>query len=497
LSNTANFCSVLNLFGNYTANIMNNDGELLHQYAFENSQTAFGELVRRHLDLVYSVALRKVGGDDHAARDVAQAVFIALARNGRSLSARSTLAGWLYVTSQHQAAQWVRSERRRQNREHEAHTMNENFNTPEIDWHQLRPVLDETLQELSEPEREAILLRYFEMRPLADVGRALLVSEDAARMRVDRAVEKLRTRLARRGISSTAAVLATALGHQVMAAPAGLIASITQGVAAAPAATATTTFMNSAKLLIGGLGVAAIATAVILSREPSGSKPQTLQSPNVPQSPLQFSAPKPSAAPTTMREVVTNPVTNHAITEEREPREPVDVRRAEFERKLASYRPLLEKLSFTAEQRQTFETLLATNLQRQGDLGEFARTQGARPIDPDVNSLGDQADAELAAQIRTTFGDSVYAAFEHFNETGAMRELVYHLTKALVASHDPLNTAKSGQLVEILANHSRGTDGRISGDPRALNIEAVVSDARQILTPTQIATLRQVHEAKH
>jgi DNA-directed RNA polymerase specialized sigma24 family protein len=89
---------------------MRDDAELLREYATQRSDPAFAELVRRHLDLVYSVALRKVGGDAHSAQDVAQAVFIALSRQAAGLASRQSLAGWLYLTTHHQAAQFVRSD---------------------------------------------------------------------------------------------------------------------------------------------------------------------------------------------------------------------------------------------------------------------------------------------------------------------------------------------------------------------------------------------------
>src|SRR5882724_9721196 len=111
---------------------MIDDTELLRQYATERSNPAFAELVQRHVDLVYSVALRKVGGDSHAARDVAQFVFIALARKSKALTRYRALTGWLYLTTHHLAAQMVRSERRRQIREHQAYTMNANCNTSDV-----------------------------------------------------------------------------------------------------------------------------------------------------------------------------------------------------------------------------------------------------------------------------------------------------------------------------------------------------------------------------
>ena len=500
-------CSVLNSSGNSSVNAMNNnDAELLRQYAVGNSHSAFAELVHRHIDLVYSVALRRVGGDAHSARDVAQTVFVALARNARSLTSRTTLAGWLYLTSKQQAAQLVRSERRRQTREHEAYAMNEIFNTPDIDWRQLRPVLDDTMQELSESEREAILLRYFEQRPFADVGRALLVSEDAARMRVDRALEKLRARLARRGVSSTAAALAAVLGQQVAAAPANLATSITQAVAGIPAAVGTKIFMSTTQLLTGASAGVVIATAVIFSRATSH---QAAEVPLAPQQPIASGVPlatdqlRPSSiAPAPAVIAAANPdvtptrAVNQSPREEREPRDSVEVRRGELKRQLANFRSLLEELNLTSEQREVFDTLLTANFERHSDLREFARTQGARPADLDVNALGAQADAELATQIRTAFGNSVYAAFEHFNETGPMREFTHHLAVALAPSPDPLSSTQVEQLVEILASHSRAADGHISGDPWALDLEATVADARQVLTATQLAALRQLHAAK-
>ena len=205
---------------------MIDDAELLRQYASERSNSAFAELVSRHIDLVYSVALRKVGGDSHGARDVAQYVFIELARKSKTLTRYRALTGWLYLTTHHRAAQMVRSERRRQIREHEAYSMNAISNAPDVDWYKLRPVLDDALQEMKELDREAILLRYFEQRSLAAIGSALDVTEDAARMRVDRALEKLRILLVHRGVPSTAAALSIALGSQVVAAPAGIAAAI-------------------------------------------------------------------------------------------------------------------------------------------------------------------------------------------------------------------------------------------------------------------------------
>ena len=101
-----------------------NDQQLLRDYAANRSEAAFAELVRRHVDLVYSAAMRMVR-DPHLAEDVTQGVFVALARNARQLTDRSVLSGWLHRTAQNIAAQTVRSDVRRRAREQEAAAMNE------------------------------------------------------------------------------------------------------------------------------------------------------------------------------------------------------------------------------------------------------------------------------------------------------------------------------------------------------------------------------------
>jgi RNA polymerase sigma factor (sigma-70 family) len=215
---------------------MNGEAELLRRYADDKSQEAFAELVRRKVDLVYAAALRQTGGDAHLAQDVTQGVFLALARRASSLQRHAVLTGWLYTTTRFLATKAVRAQVRWQRREQEANTMDAISTGPEPKWEELRPVIDEAMHELGEPDRTAILLRYFEGLPLARVGAALGSSENAARMRVDRAMEKLRERLMRRGITSTAAALGTALAAQpTVAAPLELAAAAAKLGIGAPA----------------------------------------------------------------------------------------------------------------------------------------------------------------------------------------------------------------------------------------------------------------------
>jgi RNA polymerase sigma factor (sigma-70 family) len=160
---------------------MTPDPELLRQFARTNSQDAFAELVKRHVNLVYSAALRQVNGDGHLAKDVAQMVFTDLARKANSLSRRESLTGWLYTSAHFAAAKIVRGENRRRNREEKFMREPENsgMGVPpvqaanELDWEKLRPTLDDAMHELKETDRDAILLRYFENRQFAEVGAKL------------------------------------------------------------------------------------------------------------------------------------------------------------------------------------------------------------------------------------------------------------------------------------------------------------------------------------
>ncbi|MDO8539302.1 MAG: sigma-70 family RNA polymerase sigma factor [Opitutaceae bacterium] len=255
------------------------DTELLRRYVEDRSEEAFAELVQRHLNLVYSVAVRQCGGDAHLAQDVAQRVFTDLARKAAELACRPVLSGWLYRATQFAATDVVRAERRRRAREQEAQVMQElsTHPTTEADWDKLRPVLDQVMGELNERDRDAVMLRFIEGRGFAEIGTTLRVSEDAARMRVDRALEKLRGRLNAHEITSTSAALSAVLANQAAGAvPAGFAANITSaalmGVAvAAPAGfvAAMIAFMTATKTTtVLGVAVAlAVTTAVYQSTQ--------------------------------------------------------------------------------------------------------------------------------------------------------------------------------------------------------------------------------------
>ncbi|MES2697526.1 MAG: sigma-70 family RNA polymerase sigma factor [Verrucomicrobiota bacterium] len=250
---------------------MTNDAELLRRYAEEGVEEAFAEVVRRNLDLVYATALRCVR-DGHRAEDVAQSVFIDLARKARALRTHPALVSWLYTSTRYAALKTLRAEQRRQAREQEAHLMHEML-SPEAapEWERLRPILDDILHELGERDREVVLLRYFRGLPFAELARTLKLNEGTARMRVERALDRMSGLLARRGISSTAGALGVALGGATAgAAPAGLAASVTgaalAGAVGGGALGAVGFFLAMTKLktlALGALLLSGLATAVI------------------------------------------------------------------------------------------------------------------------------------------------------------------------------------------------------------------------------------------
>jgi len=245
----------------------NDDVDLLSRYTRDRSQVAFGELVRRHLNLVYNCAQWRVGGDAHLAKDVAQQVFVALARQADSLGPTVVLPAWLFTCTRNAAAQVVRTERRRRIREEQAQLMNATASdpSPEPDWGNLRPVLQDSMDELGERDREAVVLRFFEGRSFSEVGAQLRLTENAARMRVERALDKLHGLLARRGIQSTSAAVALALSGHVMsaAAPVGLAATVTSAALAGGGAitggAALVAFMSTIKVQVAALAVAGFA----------------------------------------------------------------------------------------------------------------------------------------------------------------------------------------------------------------------------------------------
>ena len=268
-----------------------NDHELLAEFARTESETAFATLVARHVNLVYSTALRFTGNSHHA-EEITQAVFVILARKAGKLSPRIVLSGWLYQAARLTAANLVKGEIRRQRREQEAY-MQTILNEPDATtWKQIAPLLDDAMGGLGETDRAAVVLRFFENKTAAEVAAELKLTEGAAHKRVNRALEKLRKFFTKRGVSSTTAILAgTISANSIQAAPVALAKAVTAMAIAkgAAASGSTLTLIKGAlklmmwakaktvvvvtvsTLLIAGVGV---ETARWLQEQQKGSQQQ-------------------------------------------------------------------------------------------------------------------------------------------------------------------------------------------------------------------------------
>ncbi|HXB02969.1 MAG TPA: sigma-70 family RNA polymerase sigma factor [Opitutaceae bacterium] len=502
------------------------DAELLRRYAEDHSEEAFIELVRRHLALVYRSALRQANGDTHRAEDVAQAVFTQLARKARSLARHPRLAGWLYTTTHFTTSVILRSERRRQMREREAHFM-QNIScesSPSDGWDRVSPVLDEVMRELGRADREAILLHFLEGRTFADVGARLSLREDAVRMRVSRALEKLRAALARRGVTSTTAALTVMLANEsAIAAPASLmasaagIASAFAGSSAAPAVSLLQ-LMNTSKLAIGiaaTVGILSVGSGVYyvvsekreiaqtraailaddndLLRMQSRLAEATDQSVNAEKdyarleniaAGLRESArnaagkgPSPVSPGKTgpdFKTLAKNPAFEAAYI-------------SNFR---ASLRPMFaafyQQQGLTPAQVQRFEDVLTDFKRANFDVAASAADQGMTPNDPALKDLyrANLADAVAGLKgIATAQQVTDYA--KNYQKTKPGRDVASQLATPLAYTDNPLTPQQSALMIQLISTHADSTTG-------VIDWSSVMAQAPGVLSSAQISMLSAV-----
>jgi RNA polymerase sigma factor (sigma-70 family) len=255
-------------------NMSETDLQLLTRYANQRAEDAFAEIVRRHIDLVHSAALRQVRSRE-LAEEVAQAVFVELARQARNLPPHTVLAAWLYQVTRRRAIDVVRRETGRRIREQTAQEL-QAMNATAEDWTHIEPLLDDAMNALEETDRLAVLLRYFQNKPLREVGEAMGMTDDAAQKRVSRAVERLREFFAKRGIAVGASGLTLVVSaNAVQAAPVGLVVTISSAVGL----TGATVFTNATSKLqlaimsklklsaVSALVIAGVATPLVLQHQ--------------------------------------------------------------------------------------------------------------------------------------------------------------------------------------------------------------------------------------
>ncbi len=226
---------------------------LLRQYTENDSEEAFGAIVSRHINKVYSAALRHTN-NPHQAEEITQAVFVILAKKAAHLRKGVILSGWLYETARLTSITFLRSEIRRARREQEAYMQNIS-NEPALDeaWKQMAPLLDAAMANLNESDRNAVVLRFFDGKSIREVSTTLGTTEDTAKKRLNRALEKLQRFFSKRGVSSTTAIIGGVISsNSVLAAPTTLAKTVTITAIAkgAVASAATLTLVKGALKLM-------------------------------------------------------------------------------------------------------------------------------------------------------------------------------------------------------------------------------------------------------
>ncbi|HZZ57844.1 MAG TPA: sigma-70 family RNA polymerase sigma factor [Opitutaceae bacterium] len=521
---------------------MPDDAELLQRYV-RGSDAAFTELVQRHANLVYSVALRQTGGDAHLAADVTSAVFTDLARRARGLAGGVVLGGWLYRAARFEAADAVRAERRRRERERKAHLMEELAAegappASAVDWEKLRPVLDHAISELPARDRDAVVLRFFEDRSFADLGARLRVSENAARKRVAHALERMQRALRRRGVRSTEAALAVILAQQVAtAAPSALVASIVPPWAgAAPAGLLVSTFMKATQTwkIAAGLALLLAGTATFVHQQRTIGR---LESENAGLRLSQQQVARLRAEIGRLHAAARAGSRGGALDGAagagragafgpmnivRSLNSPDMQRLMALQQKFAldsRYAGLFKQLHLGADKLDQLKQLMVSRQMVANDVFGSAVQQGLDPMQDrsELAGLVKDGEAKVDDEIRSLLGDEDFAAYQSYEQTLPQRSLVQQLQQSLSYSAEPLTDAQADQLVQILAQNpapapAGGGGARVavsasagSGPGEGLPpptfmfggppiSDAAVAAASSLLTPAQLAALQSLQQ---
>jgi RNA polymerase sigma factor (sigma-70 family) len=505
----------------YSETNMLGDPELLHRYAQDSSQEAFAELVRRHIDFVYATALRQTGSAARA-EDVTQAVFTDLARKARALAERRELVGWLHTSTHYAATMIRRSEARRQLREQKAEAMQALLPSPNtgIDWETLRPMLDDALHALGERDREAVLLRFFKQRSFGEIGALLGLSEDAARKRVERGVEKLRGMLAKRGITSTAAALELAMaGQAAVAAPAGLAATVAGGALAASAVGPLAGFLGQvvgeAKVAAGIAALVAIIVATnfaVGETRASHAAEQALAAEQHNAAPLQarrdqleqrLVATRRDRAALEKSVADRKAKITHAVAQigdsssERPDVEKMmslwdseEVRgmlaRMRHGYALFRYDALFKSLRLSPEAIAQFEEIaLPFALQPKIKIQHQGGNDGSIAV-----SLESHEEGDVSTPLRQLLGEEGFRQYQEYESTAPLRmTVVDKLAGNLVYTDAPLNAGQAQQLIRILA---AATPNPEQPDPSEIDWSKVLTQARGALSETQCAALARL-----
>ena len=488
------------------------DAQLLREFATSRDERAFAELATRHQDMVFSTALRRTGRPDLAA-DVAQHVFLALATKAAWLSTRSSVGGWLYKSTLLETARRQRDESRRHARERRYAEEEMKLHPPDLassggDDEALRakallPHLDGALSSLPEVDREAIVLRFLRGLSLRDTGVALGTSEEAARKRVTRALEKLSAAFQRRGVTASAAVLAAAvLPRAVDAAPASLGTTLAGIAAHAPTTGPLGAFILKASALSRiQVAAACLATATVpvtwqaLQIRALKNRNRELASlaSMAPAAPSELALPLPppsSVEPSPQTATTTPPTRDHARQNKRDRRGKWDEwrelqRQQQRESRLAA---LHERLGLDETQLAVIAEATARAETEHQALHDAARQTGTPPSDADRQSVESRRDDAIAAAL----GPDQWADYQTFilEEEASRREIFANRLLADLQTTLHLSDSQKDRLFALFTAEDSPDQGEAWRPIEAM--EARQQDKlAEVLTQEQLALWRQ------
>ncbi len=237
------------------------DPELLADWLNQHRESAFHALVARYAGLVHATA-RRASSDDSIAAEAAQLTFITLAQKAKSLTFCASLGGWLHTTALMQAKNLIRKSQR-ENRKRQLLQAAMETEPPHASndiWQEMQPVLDDALASLSDKDRDVLLLRFYRSLTIREIATTLGIATDAAQKRIDRATERLRDKLTRRGVQTSGT----------------LSAAMLTGFAADAQAALPISVLASKAIAAGAIGSSSISALIILMTASKASVPFVL-----------------------------------------------------------------------------------------------------------------------------------------------------------------------------------------------------------------------------
>lgn len=502
---------------------MDDDAELLRRYCEGGSEAAFRQLVERHVNLVFGAALRRTGGDPHRAREIVQTVFITLEMRAAKLVGHPSLAGWLFTATRNAAINAGIAEKRRQARETAAGSLAVVNTDPSdsVDWGQLRLVLDEAMDDLRQGDREIVLLHYYKGETLSDVSRRLGIRENAVRMRIGRALEKLQRSLRKRGVISTSAGLATALSaHGSMVAPEGLAAAAATtalGVAAQSAVGAGLlgglTFMTSTKVILTGAALVVVglltydmmalrteAQQMTLSDGKSGESAQLANRSRVLGRQLENldrqmgliesaraeAKSASAAAPTPAPNAFVSPTRPYLS----DPTYRALYRVAQQARYHMQFQDLYRELGLQPADIEKFEALMVEQSMANQD-GQIARDLGQ-----DEQAIYRRSGPIWSAGMSELLGPDGKKRLEVYLRSTAVRAFINSLATLTYPLNEQITPDQAARIHEIALENDATYQSGKGTDPSKVNWTAVLPSAAAVLSPEQLAAFQTMVESR-